>query len=307
MAAQPFWRLSAHGNAFVCIDVSLTSSSVPSLQALHGTVAGLWDFAAAAARLARRVCDPCQGFGVDGLILARRMAPAAGADLAVRFLEPDGGEATLCGNGLACLAHWFLERSSVVGARVLTHCGPMLVKRAGPSCYAVTLPRPRIRADGLRLTLGDIVYPAALVEVGVPHLVVAVRNLMGVDVVHLGRELRWHAAFCAERLNVNFVEARGPGRLTQRTFEAGVERETLACGTGAAASSWVMARQLGWAALPGGADAPVRVAVAGGGELLVVPIRDRGGTLAGVCLLSQVALLGAGVVPLGWLADAWSA
>jgi diaminopimelate epimerase len=130
------------------------------------------------------------------------------------------------------------------------------------------MPEPRGLRLGLRLRAGGRALTAHFVEVGVPHAVVPVRSLAGLDVAGLGRAIRRHRAFGRAGANVDFVRRAGAG-LDLRTYERGVEGETWACGTGAAAAA-VVAWKLGWL------RPPVRVRVRGG-QTLTVSFKTAGG------------------------------
>jgi diaminopimelate epimerase len=188
----------------------------------------------------RAWCDRHRGIGADGLLV---LESSKAADVRMRVFNSDGSEAEMCGNGARCVALY----ASVMGPR-----GGKTVSiesRAGIVTAAVhgervtmRLPNPTgahlgvvVEAEGRRVSGGFI-------NTGVPHLVVEVDDLEAVDVARLGRALRRHRRFAPIGTNVNFIRGgRRPNHLRVRTYERGVEAETLACGTGMAASAIIHA------------------------------------------------------------------
>ncbi|HMJ05611.1 MAG TPA: diaminopimelate epimerase [Chthoniobacterales bacterium] len=207
-----------------------------------------------------RLCDRHRGVGADGVLVVE---PAAnGADFRMRYYNADGGEAEMCGNGARCFARF---TSAIAGPlEKLSFETPAGVIAAQIEGERVTLQmsEPKDWQLGLRLTiLGETVH-CHYVDSGVPHVVVPVADIAQVDVRAVGAALRQHPQFAPRGANANFLEERGPNRIAIRTYERGVEDETLACGTGVVASALV------FAAL-GNAVSPISVLVKGGDELQV--------------------------------------
>jgi diaminopimelate epimerase len=209
-----------------------------------------------------RLCHRQFGIGADGLML---WVPCSSgkADWAWQFWNSDGSDAEMCGNGARCFAR-YIQRALGGDPRPLTFETAAGVIRAEFEGDRVTvgLTAPR----GLRLR-EPVVTAAGPVEVsslntGVPHAVVFVEDADRAMVQEQGRELRFHPHFNPRGTNVNFVQLKGPGHIRVRTYERGVEGETLACGTGVSASAMVAARLHGF-------PSPVRVQVQGGDELRV--------------------------------------
>lgn len=185
-----------------------------------------------------RWCARGVSLGADGVFTLRRLAPGR---VAMRYWNADGHEAALCVNGTRCAGRLALARGwggDGPDALVIeTGAGPLRARPAGETAIALELPAP----DGLprRVTLAT---PAGeltgwFVTVGVPHLVVPwPRSLAACPVAELGAELRHHAEFAPAGTNVDFVRWPEPHRLEIRSFERGVEAETLACGTGVLAA-----------------------------------------------------------------------
>jgi diaminopimelate epimerase len=181
--------------------------------------------------LVAALCDRRFGIGADGLML---LEEERGADFRMRYFNSDGPEATMCGNGGRCIALFAFhvgaagERMSFVAvdgphrAEVLS-CGG----DAGRIALGMTEPHGLAEAEG-----------GWFVDTGSPHYVRFVEDTERVDVRGEGRRIRHLPAFAGTGgVNVNFVEVTGEGRLKVRTYERGVEDETLACGTGAVAAS----------------------------------------------------------------------
>ena len=231
----PFTKMHGAGNDFVVID-----HRAPFLPEER------------AAWLAR-VCDRRRGVGADGVLLLERDPEL---DFAMSYYNADGGPADFCGNGARCLARFALDLG-------LGRGGAVGEKRA------TRLPDGRIAlwfggvGAGEKLTLEaeGRAHAGLFVTAGVPHFVVPVPHVEDVPLERWAPPLRHHARFGAAGANVDFVKRRDDGRVAMRTYERGVEGETLACGSGAIASSvWAVGE---------GAAAPVRVHTAGGDELVV--------------------------------------
>ncbi len=191
--------------------------------------------------MARAICDRRYGIGADGLLV---LEPSKRADVRMRIFNADGSEAEMCGNGARCAA-WFtwhaassprregelrLETAAgIIGARIVGT--GVHVRLSDPT--ELDLDRS-VRVDGRTI-------PLSFINTGVPHAVVPVTNLDRVNVEQLGRALRTHKAFGPRGTNVDFIEAnrRVASQLSVRTYERGVEGETLACGTGVTASAIV--------------------------------------------------------------------
>ncbi len=180
----------------------------------------------------RLLCDRRFGIGADGLMTLER--DPAGTDFYMRYYNSDGGESTMCGNGGRCIA-LFAAHLGIGGA----------VKRFNSSDG---LHEAELLPDGLiRLRMIDVkgVEPLAsgrswFVFTGSPHYVEFTDDVSAVDVAGRGAEIRRRPEFAAMGgTNVNFVQVQGPGQIKVRTFERGVEAETLACGTGVTAAALV--------------------------------------------------------------------
>lgn len=227
---------------------------------------------------AAKFCDRRTGVGADGMLLVEK-SPGAGLDFRMRYLNADGSEASMCGNGARCIASF----AHSIGAapakmRFLTGAGPVGAEIV-PGGAIIDMPEPTepecrtVNVDGKAIELWFL-------STGVPHAVVPVDDLEAVDVFNLGRKLRRHEAFAPAGTNVNFIVRKGSG-LAIRTYERGVEDETLACGTGASAAALGAGRFWKLAS-------PVPVAARGG--LLRIHFAEKGGRFSGVRLEGPVAV-----------------
>ena len=256
-----FWKLTAAGNDFV-----LVASAVRAPGAL-----------------ARRLCDRRGGVGADGLLVVRRVPGA----VALRYFNADGS-AAFCGNGTRCAALWAFTRGwTGRRSRLRTSAGLVAAQVTGRGQVALSLPEPKGLRLGLTVRVRGRRFTAHAVDTGAPHVVVPVRGLEGFPVVELGRAIRRHRAFGRAGANVDFMSRAGSA-LRLRTYERGVEDETWACGTGAAAAALV-GWKLGWA------RPPVKVRVRGG-QTLTVSFRTQGGAARDVRLSGPAEIVFSGEV-----------
>ena len=186
-----------------------------------------------------RVCDRHRGVGADGVLLLERAAN--GADFRMRYYNADGGEAEMCGNGARCFAR-FADRTAGPLEKISfeTPAGVIGAQLRG-DLVRLEMSQPNDLRLGLAVPVGDQKLTAHYVDSGVPHVVVPVPKIDEVDVRSLGSALRHHDIFKPRGANANFSEQRGPRRIAIRTYERGVEDETLACGTGVVASALIFA------------------------------------------------------------------
>lgn len=223
--------------------------------------------------LARGACARGRSVGADGLIILEpsdRVDPALGrVDFRWHFFNADGSPAEMCGNGGRCAARYALDQG-LAGPRMVfdTLAGPIRAWVDGPLVKLEMVPPKGAYRD---LTLEAPGGPVTLhgVNTGVPHAVVPVADLETAPVRELGRALRFHGHFAPAGTNVNFMTVH-EGELRVRTYERGVEDETLACGTGAVASALVAGSQ-GWL------KPPITVRVSSGETLKVHFSADDGG------------------------------
>lgn len=217
-AGRTFYKMSGSGNDFVILDA--TRAPAP-------------EFLVAAT--VQAICARGTGIGADGLVL---LEPSERADYRMTYLNSDGSRADLCGNASLCSARLAHELGVLKGRefRVETDVGVLSGRLldGGPEIDLQTV--LEIRRD-LPIGLEGGEQWMGFSVAGVPHLVVRVDDISTVDVVGRGRALRSHPVVGPAGANVNFVSPDGSGGWRIRTFERGVEGETLACGTGAVATA----------------------------------------------------------------------
>ena len=206
------------------------------------------------------LCDRHRGVGADGVLLVE---PAEdGGDFRMRYYNSDGGEAEMCGNGARCFSRYV---SKIAGpfseVRFETQAG-MIQADIDGDLVKLEMSKPHGLVLNRSLDVGGVKLSTHFVNTGVPHVVTFVDDIESVPVQKWGPEIRHHPAFRPSGTNANFVKEIEPGKLIIRTYERGVEAETLACGTG------VTAGGLSYAALSG-ATSPVRLQVRGGDWLEV--------------------------------------
>jgi diaminopimelate epimerase len=217
-------------------------------------------------------CRRGVSLGADGLFILRRAASDPAAAIEMDYFNADGGAAELCVNGTRCAARLAFELGWADDETVIrTGAGPIRARPAGPDEIEIDLPAPppprAVEADGVETWHGEFV------TVGVPHFVVFWNESLADAPVHeAGPHLRRHPAFGPAGANVNFARFVSPSRLELRTYERGVEAETLACGSGVLAATRAGLHR-GVASLPlvaltsGGYELRVREAPAGGWSL----------------------------------------
>jgi diaminopimelate epimerase len=236
-----FTKMNGAGNDFVMVDNRDLKNSLA-----RDTIA--------------RLCDRHRGVGADGLIA---IEPAEGqADFRMRYYNADGGEAEMCGNGARCFARFASRIAGLPDAVSFeTMAGVITAKLLGDEVQ-LQMSQPKDLALGTKLPVHGQEQTIHFVNTGVPHAVVVVDNLGKVDVPLTGAAIRYHDHFAPKGTNANFIEVQGPRLLAIRTYERGVEGETLACGTGVCAAALIHH------ALTGEAS-PIEVRVKGGETLKV--------------------------------------
>ncbi len=252
--AIPFSKLNGSGNDFLLIDNR------------DGAVKGI-DLS----RFAAKVCDRSRSIGADGMIFLER---SRRADFRWKFFNADGSVAEMCGNGGRCAARFAAERGIAGRSMAFETLAGIIHAEVSGRRVKLQMTRPRDLALDRTLTLRGKTIRYSFVDTGVPHAVVFVRALETVDLPGLGRGIRRHRAFAPRGTNVDFAQARG-GTVWMRTYERGVEGETLACGTGAVACGIVCAAR-------GLVRSPVTVRTRGGD--LVVHFDPGGEGVGDVCL-----------------------
>ncbi len=237
MTNLPFHKYQATGNDFILIDNQ-------ALTVNHSV------------ELAQKLCDRKFGIGSDGLIIIQ---PHPEYDFEMIFYNPDGSQ-SLCGNGSRCAVNFAKELG--------------LVKK---SCTFLAFDGPHeasIFDNGIvRFKMNDVhsvrsMNDGTFVDTGSPHLMVYLDNVMEHDIVDMGKTIRYNDQFKAEGVNVNFLEMRNDNSIFVRTYERGVENETLSCGTGVTASALASSSK--------GLKSPINIKTKGGELSVEFEVENEG-------------------------------
>jgi diaminopimelate epimerase len=219
---QHFYKMTGSGNDFVVFD-----STAGAARHLENDEA------------IRSLSARGTGVGADGVVFLEKSGEG---DVRMRYYNSDGSEAALCGNASLCSARLAVELGMAQAGGFLLHTAAgSLRARIRDNLPEVDLePVTEVRSDARDLGLKPGERRLGYARVGVPHVVVDVPDVLSADVTGRGPELRHHGSL-VDGANVNFVSKRGTGEFAFRTFERGVEAETLACGTGAVATAIILA------------------------------------------------------------------
>ena len=212
-----FTKMNGAGNDFVMVDNRDESRSLSCEQIA-------------------RLCDRHRGIGADGLI-ALESSPELPR---MRYYNADGGEAEMCGNGARCFAKF---TSRLLGQRegtlsFMTQAGIIAAELLGDQ-VRLLMSEPHSLQLAHALQVGGNELEVHSLNTGVPHAVTFVSDLELTPVVEMGRAMRQHQRFAPAGTNANFAQLLAPGSLAIRTYERGVEDETLACGTGVVATALI--------------------------------------------------------------------
>ena len=219
-----FYKMSGSGNDFIFIDNR--NGSFP-----HDDPA----------RTARVLCRRGMSVGADGLVLIESTDDSS-VDFRWRFYNADGSEADMCGNAARCaarLAH--LLDISGTKTSFLTGAGVIRAEVLESGRVKLAMTDPKDTELGRTLTISGKKYDYHYSDTGVPHAVLVMSDVASVDVRLLGSAVRYHEDFAPDGANANFVHLNKDNTVTIRTYERGVEAETLACGTGAVAAAVTLA------------------------------------------------------------------
>jgi diaminopimelate epimerase len=216
----PFYKMSGSGNDFIIIDN-------------RDNIVPMDDLSIFAAKVCRRKLSA----GADGLIL---IEPSSTADFKWNFFNSDGSVAEMCGNGARCTARFALMHDIAGEEMTFETIAGVIRAQILKDRVKINMTDPYDLEIGCRVEVAQAVYDYDRINTGVPHAVLEVDDIETVDVVGIGRQIRHHADFAPAGTNVNFIGQDG-SQWAVRTYERGVEDETLACGTGIVASALVLA------------------------------------------------------------------
>lgn len=189
--------------------------------------------------LIQRLCHRQAGIGADGIIL---LDTSSKADFSMRIFNADGSEAEMCGNGIRCLMRYLQHLNQNASQyKIETLQRLLTIAHNGPD-IRVEMGKPSQIKWNIPLQIKDQHYQVHHLDTGVPHIVLFVKNIIDFDLSHIGPIIRHHSLFSPKGTNVNIVQVESD-HLKIRTYERGVEAETLACGTGATAAALAAAHQ----------------------------------------------------------------
>ena len=232
--------------------------------------------------LARRICTRALSVGADGLILVESSVRAT---FRMRYYNADGSLAAFCANGTRCAAR-FAFVNVIAGRKMTIETGAGLIgaEISDGGLVTLSLAEPHSFQPRRPLEVGEKTISGSSIVVGVPHYVVFLRDdLWSQDINPLGRAIRAHRDLQPDGANANFVVVRDPHAIEVRTWERGVEGETLSCGSGVVASAVT-------AALFGRVTSPVSV-LTRSGITLEVAFALRGGYVEEVRLRGDARVI----------------
>jgi len=235
-----------------------------------------------------RLCDRHRGIGADGLIAAE-LPSAGGADLKMRYFNADGGEAEMCGNGARCFSRFGAGLLALQHEITFETLAGNLTARLLGSLVQLSMSQPHSLTLHSQLLAAGAPLEVHSLNTGVPHAVVFCEDLPSTNVRVLGAALRHHEHFSPKGTNANFASVRSLGSLSLRTYERGVEDETLACGTGVVACALLHH-------LLHGAPSPIAVRVEGG-DTLQVAFEHHNGSFEKVSLTGPADFAFEGRIP----------
>lgn len=215
MKSLTFTKMQASGNDFVVIENSPQST-------VHGPQI-----------LAKKICDRKYGVGADGVLLLEKSTKA---DVRMRIFNADGTEAEMCGNGARCCALFVSKRKKKNNLSIETKAGLLEAQIKGEDVKLKMTDPLDLKLD-MRIHVGGKEYEVDYLNTGVPHAVIEVDDIEHIPVKKIGRLIRHHDVFKPAGTNVDFIKMEEKDRILVRTYERGVEDETLACGTGSVAAA----------------------------------------------------------------------
>ena len=263
----PFVKMSGTGNDFILIDHRkplLRREVMPEF--------------------ARLVCRRRFSVGADGMIFIEESDKA---DFKWLFFNGDGSEAEMCGNGARCAARFAYMHGIAPAHMHFETVAGIIEAKVSDIDVSLLMTEPKDFRLDRKIKLEGLAVPLHSVDTGVPHAVLLVENFDDVDVRKTGRIIRFHKDFMPAGTNVNFVQPLEDGSLKVRTYERGVEDETMACGTGAVAAALI-------AAVKGMVSSPVAITTSGGDRLTILFDLHEGPAAANVFLKGPAHVVYAG-------------
>lgn len=261
-----FWKMNGSGNDFILIDNMDGEIQDDEMS-----------------RLVERSCRRRESVGADGVIF---VVKSDRFDFGWRFFNADGGEVEMCGNGGRCVSR-FAYLKGITGRNLTfeTLAGPISAEVRG-RMVKVLMPVPKGIVIDFKMEHDQSWKTVDFLNTGVPHVVVHVEDLSDFPVTEQGSAIRYHSLFAPEGTNVNFMKVTDRDSLEIRTYERGVEGETLACGTGAIACA-LIASIRGMMISP---VKPVKVKTKGGEELTIY-LKKKGNSFDQVWLEGNTSIV----------------
>ncbi len=251
-----FTKMNGSGNDFIIIDNMKKNFSSDEFR-----------------KFIKSLCRRKLSIGADGVII---LEPSAVADFKWRFFNADSSEAEMCGNGSRCAAK-FAFKNNIAGKQLkFETLAGIIEAEVKENTVKVLITKPFDLKLDYEIFINNKKYFISSINTGVPHVVKFVKELENYDVERMGRLIRYHEIFQPNGTNVNFVSVDNRETLTIRTYERGVEAETLACGTGTVAAALIAYKK-------GFVKKPVNVKNKGG-EILIVDFVEKDNAFAKVFL-----------------------
>lgn len=244
-----FYKMSGSGNDFIIIDNRDLTLEVGDLS-----------------EFARRICHRQFCVGADGLVV---IEPSDIVDFKWRFFNADGSVAEMCGNAARCVARFAFMKGIASDTMSWETIAGIISAEVKDDVARVKLTDPSAVETGIEIQADDQILIVDSVDTGVPHAVVFVEDIDNCDVFHYGRLIRYHESFAPRGTNADFAVVINPHKIRVRTYERGVENETLACGTGMVAAVLTAAQH-------GLVESPVDVLVQSG-EVLRIYFENQDG------------------------------
>ena len=268
MEGIEFWKMSGSGNDFILIDNR--DDKIAGKDMTH---------------LVKRACRRRESVGADGMIFVMN---STNRDFSWRFFNADGGEVEMCGNGSRCVARFALLNGIAGNPMTFeTLAGPVSAE-VRDRLVKVLMPAPAGLRTDIAISPESGWVSVDFINTGVPHVVIEVQDLEAHPVIEQGRAIRYHSMFSPEGTNANFMRVEKSGLIRVRTYERGVEDETLACGTGAIAAALVANHRKRIAS-------PVKIATRGGEELTIY-FRKEGDLFKEVWLEGNTSIIYRGML-----------
>ena len=250
-----FTKMVASGNDFVVVESLPSGLPLPSL--------------------ARKICDRRFGVGADGLLILKQTSPGV---IRMRIFNSDGSEAQMCGNGARSAAIYATKKD----IKIMTLAG-IIEAKVNASTARIKLPEPKNIKLDIPIKVSARKLAVNFINTGVPHTIIFVAQIDKINVKDIGNQVRYHKKFFPAGANVDFVEVLSRDSLNIRTYERGVEDETLACGTGSVASALVFALKTG---ISGKVNVHTK-----GGEILKVSFKKDNNQFSDIWLEGRVEVV----------------